>query len=93
MKIEEIMHREVVSLKPNDSIQEAARLIWKNCASSLTVVENGRLVGEVTRGDLIQVVARESSPPRGGAHRCGARGRDEDAPRARNAGLQAHHLS
>jgi osmotically-inducible protein OsmY len=27
------------------------------------VVENGRLVGEVTRGDLIQVVAQESSCP------------------------------
>ena len=54
MKIAEIMSREVVSLKPEDSIQEAARLMWKSCASSLPVVdESGALVGLLTERDLI----------------------------------------
>lgn len=54
MKIAEIMSREVVSLTPEDSIPEAARLMEKSCTSSLPVVdESGALVGLLTERDLI----------------------------------------
>jgi CBS-domain-containing membrane protein len=54
MKIAEIMSREVVSLKPEDSILEATRLMGKSCASCLPVVdESGALIGLLTERDLI----------------------------------------
>ncbi len=54
MKITEIMSREVVSLKPGNSIPEAARLMRKSCVSCLPVVnESGAMVGLLTECDLI----------------------------------------
>ena len=54
MTIAEVMNREVVSLKPGDSIREAARLMWKSCVGSLPVLdENGSVVGMLTEADLL----------------------------------------
>ncbi len=54
MKIEEIMSREIVNLRPEDSIPEAARLMGKSGVSSLPVVDaSGQLVGILTNKDLI----------------------------------------
>jgi CBS domain-containing protein len=63
MKIAEIMHREVVSLKPGDSIKEAARLMSKSCASSLPVVnDRGAIVGVLTETDVIARLKGRGQP-------------------------------
>ena len=54
MTTAEVMSREVVSLKPGDSIHEAERLMWKSAVSSIPVVdERGSLIGLLTEMDLI----------------------------------------
>ena len=54
MKIKDFMNREVVTLRPEDPIQEGARLLTKNCTSALPVVNgDGSIVGLLTEDDLM----------------------------------------
>lgn len=54
MTIANLMYHDVVSVKRDTSIQEAAELMWKSCVSSLPVMdESGSIVGLLTENDLI----------------------------------------
>ena len=54
MKVKEFMNREVVALRPEDSIKEGARLLVKNSSSALPVVnDDGSIVGMLTDEDLL----------------------------------------
>lgn len=48
-----IMTSDVITVTPETSIDDVARLIWEHKIGSLPVVENGRVVGMVTDYDLI----------------------------------------
>ena len=50
--IKDWMTRDVISAAPETALPEAHRLMTENGIRRLVVVENGRLVGIVTRGDV-----------------------------------------
>lgn len=52
MKIRDVMSPEVTVASPNDSLQEAARVMARIDAGSLPVGENDRLVGMITDRDI-----------------------------------------
>jgi len=54
MKAGDVMTRRVISIDPNASILEAARLMLENHISGLPVLDNGRLVGIVSEGDFLR---------------------------------------
>lgn len=47
------MSRNLHEIRPEDSIEEAASIMTRHRINRLPVVEDGRLVGIVTRGDII----------------------------------------
>ncbi|HEY4552171.1 MAG TPA: CBS domain-containing protein [Bacillaceae bacterium] len=51
-KVEEVMSSNLVTVSPDTTTQEAARLMAKEQIRRLPVVENGQLVGIVALGDL-----------------------------------------
>ena len=51
-KLGDIMTKNVVSVSPEQSIEEAARLMSENNVGSLPVVENGQLKGIITDRDI-----------------------------------------
>jgi len=53
IKVGDIMTRELITVSPNSSLEEAADLMTKNKIKKLPVVEAGRLLGIVTATDLI----------------------------------------
>lgn len=54
MKIEDVMTRGVITVRPDAPIHEAARLMTEHRVSGLPVIdEAGRLVGIISEGDLI----------------------------------------
>lgn len=54
MRIEEIMTRDVVTVRPEASVQSAAKLMVDHRISGLPVIdENRSLVGIISEGDLI----------------------------------------
>ena len=62
MTVEEVMTREVISVTPETSIHQAARMMVSHGVSGLPVVDHGRLVGIISDGDLILRQTRR--PPR-----------------------------
>lgn len=55
MRVADVMIRNVVSIRPDDTITEAARLMLQNRISGLPVVDaGGNLVGIVTEGDFLR---------------------------------------
>lgn len=60
-KVFDVMTHLVVALRPDDTIQEAARLMLNNRISGAPVLEEGRLVGIVSDADLVAAFA----PPAG----------------------------
>ena len=51
----EVMTSRVVTISPAASVEEAARLMDRHSVKRLPVVEGGRLVGIVSRADLLRV--------------------------------------
>ncbi|HXG18658.1 MAG TPA: CBS domain-containing protein [Methylomirabilota bacterium] len=54
--VEEVMTYNVVTVTPNTSIREAARLLRQQRFGALPVVEEGKLVGIITRSDLLDAM-------------------------------------
>ena len=53
LSIEQVMTKQLETLRPDDSIKEAAELFAKAQYHALPVVENGNLLGLVTTTDII----------------------------------------
>ncbi len=56
-QVGKIMAKEVVSVPPSLSIEEAAKLMLEHNINMLPVVQEGRLLGILTRGDIIKALA------------------------------------
>lgn len=57
-KVEDMMTRDPITVAPDTDIHEAARLIVEHRHNRLPVVEHGRLVGVVTRLDVLEALVR-----------------------------------
>ena len=56
-RVTEIMSEEVVSVSPDATVRETATLMADRDVNRLPVIENERLVGIVTRGDIVRAIA------------------------------------
>ena len=54
--VEDMMSRDPVTVAPDADVHEAARLIAEHRHNRLPVVEHGRLVGVVTRLDVLEAI-------------------------------------
>jgi CBS domain-containing protein len=62
--VEDIMTRQVITVRPDATVQDAARLMFTNRVSGLPVVDaDGRVVGVISDGDLIQRQRRPKAKP------------------------------
>lgn len=63
MKVKDVMNPDVVFCKPDDTVREAAKVLKENNVSGIPVLEDGRLVGIVSEGDLLELLV---IPEKGG---------------------------
>lgn len=56
-KVTEVMSEEVVAISPDASVREAATIMADRNINRLPVTEDGKLVGIVTRGDIVRAIA------------------------------------
>jgi len=56
-KAKDVMTRRVISVDPDTSLQEIANLLEKHGIKRVPVLKDGRLVGIVSRANLVQAVA------------------------------------
>jgi len=52
-KVSEVMSKNIHEVGPDDTVEEASAIMTRHRINRLPVVEEGRLVGIVTRGDII----------------------------------------
>jgi len=57
MQVKEIMNRNVVTVEPKITLQEAAKKMVENNTKFLIVTENERLIGIVTEWDFVKKIA------------------------------------
>ena len=57
MKAMDVMVRDVVTVKPDDDVAEAVRLLAAHDVSALPVVDGGRVVGVISEADLVHRAA------------------------------------
>jgi CBS domain-containing protein len=55
------MTDEVISIPPDASVREAATLMADRSVNRLPVIEEGRLVGIVTRADIVRAIAEHKA--------------------------------
>jgi CBS domain-containing protein len=58
--VSDLMTRDPVTIGPDADVREAGRTIAEQGHNRLPVVEHGRLVGVVTRVDVLEALTRES---------------------------------
>lgn len=57
MIVRNVMHKDVVTIRPNLSLREASKIMSKFGIGSLVVVEDENLVGIITSTDIIKAIA------------------------------------
>ncbi len=55
----DLMTEDPITIEPSASVHQAARLISRSKHNRLPVIEHGRLVGTVTRVDVLEALTRE----------------------------------
>jgi acetoin utilization protein AcuB len=61
--IETVMTRKVVVLHPGDTVEAAARLMRARRIAAIPIVDGGRVVGVLTRGDVIDAFLAQAEKP------------------------------
>lgn len=56
MRVKEVMSEGAITIPPESDISEAARIIRERDINRLPVVEKGKLVGIITRADLLEAL-------------------------------------
>lgn len=58
LTLEQIMTREPLTIRPDETVYDAARLMLQKKIAGLPVVEAGRLVGIITESDIFRMIVR-----------------------------------
>ena len=58
-QVKDLMTEDPVTIEPDATVQQAARQISRSKHNRLPVIEHGRLVGVVTRVDVLEALTRE----------------------------------
>jgi CBS domain-containing protein len=56
-KVESLMVKKVITIGPEDSIEDAADLFLKKKSNPIPVLEKGKLVGIISRADIVKLLA------------------------------------
>jgi acetoin utilization protein AcuB len=66
LKVKDIMSRRVITIAPDATVEKAAVIMLEHKVTGLPVVENGKLVGVLSQGDVFRVLTSITGIYRGG---------------------------
>jgi CBS domain-containing protein len=59
----DLMNKDIVTIGPDDAIEEALEAMLKPEVTMLPVIENGRVIGVLTRTDLLRLIETLEAAP------------------------------
>jgi CBS domain-containing protein len=62
IKVGDVMGKGVVTIGPNDTVRKACEVMVRHDLSGITVFEKGKVVGMLTQGDLVNMIAAGETP-------------------------------
>jgi len=62
IRVGDVMAKGIVTISPNDFVKKACQIMAKHDISGLTVMDKGKLVGMLTQGDLVPMIAAGKDP-------------------------------
>lgn len=62
VKVGDVMSKGIVTIRPDETVRKVCEIMAKHDLSGLTVMEGGKVVGMVTQGDLVQMIANSQNP-------------------------------
>ncbi len=62
-KVSDVMHKDVITVSEDTDLSEVAHLLEKNRIKRVPVVKGGKLVGVVSRADILQKLAAHQENP------------------------------
>jgi CBS domain-containing protein len=62
MKVSEVMTTDVITCRPEDKVSGIVKLMSEKDVSGVPVLENHKLVGIITEGDIMKVLASPREP-------------------------------
>lgn len=65
LAVNRVMSRPVITVEPDTSVREVARLMLENKIAGLPVVEEGRMVGIFSESDMFRMVVETTADPLG----------------------------
>jgi CBS domain-containing protein len=65
LAVDRVMSRPVITVEPDTSVREVARLMLENKIAGLPVVEEGRVVGIFSESDMFRMVVEITADPLG----------------------------
>jgi acetoin utilization protein AcuB len=66
LKVKDIMSRKIYAINPLDTVEKAAVIMLEHRVTGIPVVEDGRLVGILSQGDVFRVLTTITGIYRGG---------------------------
>ena len=63
VNVESVMTRDVLTLGPEDSVEAAAQIMRRERIGAIPILEEGRLVGILTRSDLLDAYVALAAQP------------------------------
>lgn len=63
LRVRDIMTEDLITVRPNDTIREAAELFAEHHIGGAPVVRDGRVVGIITANDILEFTAALESEP------------------------------
>ncbi|OQX86707.1 hypothetical protein B6D60_05625 [candidate division KSB1 bacterium 4484_87] len=58
-KVKDVMTREIIVASPDDDVEEAEKTMTKNRIRHLPIVENGKIAGIISIGDLVKAQLKD----------------------------------
>jgi len=62
IKVGDVMAKGVVVARPDETVRRACDIMAKHDISGISVVDKGKVVGMLTQGDLVQMIANGKNP-------------------------------
>jgi CBS domain-containing protein len=62
IRVGDVMAKGIITLNPEDTVKSACETMTKHDLSGMTVLKNGEVVGMLTQGDLVPMIAKGKDP-------------------------------